>query len=156
MATIEDARALAEQIKNKNSGIHGIELFGSVQKNGVGYDIDLMIIVDDEIAQQFWSVPDDTNPKWPPRLLILRRFIKRYFRKLDEAVIKKRKQTRLLRASKLINIDLAALGEEYRPGTVIDAWLMPKDWQLRIDSITNNSNMRVFLKLIAPSSQQLI
>ncbi len=155
MVTIEDAHILARKIKEKSLKVHGIELFGSVLKNGKGHDVDLMLIVDEDLWRKFWSVTRDINPKWPLRLMFIRRFIKKFLPFLDQVFIWKRKKTRQLRASNLIGLDLALLAEDYRPGTIIDVWLMPLNWHSRIPDITNNSNMLVFLKRASQFSKKI-
>jgi len=156
MVTIEDAYILARKIKERSPKIHSVELFGSVAERGKGRDLDLLLIVDDELAQKFWSMADDLNPRLPLRLLFVRKIIKKLFYSLDEAFVKKLKQTRNLRVSALIGLDLVHLGEEYRPGTAIDAWIMPVKWQSRITEITNNSNMMGFLNNAARFAVKLV
>jgi hypothetical protein len=155
MVTLQDARILAGRIKEGSPKVHGVELFGSVYKNGKGHDADLILIVDNELSKQFWSITNDINPKWPPRLMFAREFVKNFLPYLDHAFIWKRKQTRQLRASGLIGLDLALLAEKYRAGTIVDVWLMPRDWRSHIADITTNSNMLVFLKNAARSSVKL-
>ncbi len=146
MVTIEDAHILAKQIKEQSPKVHGIELFGSVAKKSKGHDLDFILTVADGLWEQFWSITDDINPRWPAKLMSLRKLIKKFLPYLDNAFMEGRKHTRQLRASKLIELDLAKLGEEYRPGTIIDVWLMPLDWQSHINEITQNSNMRALLR----------
>ena len=155
MLTIKDARFLSKKIIETSSKVQGVELFGSVLKNGSGHDVDLILIVNDNLSHRFWSVTADIIPKWPARLMWFRNLIKFFLPFLDQAFIWRRKRSRQLRASNLIGLDLARLAEQYRPGTIIDVWLMPDNWQLRIVDITDNKNMTLFLKAAASSALKI-
>lgn len=152
MVTIEDAKILAQKIKEQSPKVQSIELFGSTLKRGKGHDVDFILTVEDGLWKQFWAIRDDINPRWPARLMTIRRLIKKLAPSLDNAFMEGRKNSRQLRASKLIELDLAKLGEGYRPGTVIDVWLMPHGWHSSIEDITDNYNMRMLLKEAARSA----
>lgn len=143
--TLEDAHILAKQLKEKSSKIQSIELFGSVLKNRKGHDIDLLLITDEELVKKFWSVTNDIDPKWPPRFLFVREWIKKFLPFLDYLFIYKRKHTRQSRVSSLINVNVAELAEQYRPGTIIDSWLVPANWRSQIPQLTRNHNTLIFL-----------
>jgi hypothetical protein len=82
---------------------------------------------------------EDIRVRWPFSLIFIRQFNKRFLRALDEAFIWKKKERRQGRASRLLGIDLAALGDSYHPGTILDVWLMPEDW--RIGKVLNEKVM---------------
>lgn len=163
--TLEDAHAVAKKLKDGSAKILSVELFGSVLKNGQGHDLDFMLLVDDELAQKFWAQKDDTRVKWPTSLFFIRRLNKRLFPALDEAFISKRKNTRIIRAQELVGLDFALLGEQHRPGTKIDAWLVPQDWRqgnklnlsamTRIADISGDKKTLMLLKCVAEDSVKI-
>ncbi len=114
--TLEDARQLAKGLRSASPRVQGVELFGSVLRNGIGHDADFMVLVDEDIARRWWADMRDIRVSWPPALLFVRRIIKKYFRALDEASIQAKKHRRQARVSALLGFDVAAFGEAYRPG----------------------------------------
>ncbi len=149
----KDAYVLARQIIERSANVKAVEFFGSTLKYGHGHDLDFILIVEDQkLWQQFWAVTDDINPKWPTKLMFLRRIIKKFLPRLDDLFMRERKQTRQNRASNLIGLDLEKLGTQYRPGTIIDVWLMPADWQSRIPEFTKNPNTQALFKSAAETA----
>src|SRR3989344_1864925 len=159
LVTIEDAYAVAKRLKEKSPQIQGVELYGSVLKNGKGHDLDFVLTVDDDTARKFWLQKDDTRFKWPPNLVFTRRILKTFLPWLDKALTQKKILSRNLRASALLGIDLTLFGKNYRPGTIIDVWLLPVDWRTeqslntaslsRITDISDAGNTLLFLAKMA-------
>lgn len=165
LVTINDAYAVAKQLKEKNPLIQDVELYGSVLKNGKGHDLDFILTVDDDTARKFWLQKDDTRFKWPPNLVFTRRILKTLFPWLDKALTQKKILSRNLRASVLLKIDLVLFGENYRAGTVIDVWLLPVDWRVgqslnasslsRITDISDAGNTLLFLEKMASVAKKV-
>lgn len=127
--TIEDAYAIARLLKDKNPYIRGIDFFGSTQRNGTGRDLDFLILVDEKLAQEWWSDMTDIAVRMPTALFFIRRIMKRFWPALDELSIHERKGRRNARVSQMLGTSLPDFAYAYRPGMKIDAWLLPEDWQ---------------------------
>jgi predicted nucleotidyltransferase len=157
-ATLEDARILAEELKRRSTRVSGVELFGSVEKDGRGHDVDFVVIVDPKLAKKWWKeMRYEVRVRMGTRWLPLRRIIKKYCSALDEAFIKARKKHREVYASQLLGVDLATLGRKQR--TTIDIFLLPEGWRhgknlnahlvLPITGVGDHRNTRMFLESIA-------
>jgi hypothetical protein len=155
VATRADAERIVETLK-QNSGIRRVELFGSVLKYGIGHDIDLIVLVDKEIAHKWWQgASEELRVRMGTWLQPLRRFIKTYLPWLDEMTIRSRKARRLALASELTGVDFVAAGN----GIVLDVFLLPEDWRVEdalntgvlegIVPILHHRKTRMFLELIA-------
>jgi predicted nucleotidyltransferase len=157
--TIEDAYILARKFKERSPKILGIELFGSLLRDGIGHDADFIFLVDDELAKVFWSDTSDINVRWPPELLFLRRALKKFLPALDEALIAKRKKRAHARVSAILGFDVELFAEAYKPGTKLGVWLLPPDWRidrtlnrsaiLRVADIANDRKTLLLFKLVA-------
>ena len=130
MTTLEDARILAGELKKRSPLVRGVDLIGSVAKHGTGHDVDLAILVDDDVARQWWAAEErNIRPKWPHFLLPVRRFCKIVFRPFDHFLIAGREARKRARASRLLGVDLDKL-VSLRPNVpYIDSFLFPKDWR---------------------------
>ncbi len=161
--TLNDAHILAKQIREKSSKVKGIDLFGSVLRNGIGHDVDLMLLVEDEIAREFWNSISMPRRVGGERWLKFRRIVKKILPSVDDFFIHTKKKARQEIVSKLIGLNLALLGENYRPGTVIEVWMLPLDW--RVDKELNKSamlrvanlenSMLLFLERIASTAKKI-
>ncbi|MBI5457707.1 hypothetical protein HY971_03215 [Candidatus Kaiserbacteria bacterium] len=128
--TREDAQILAGKLKEASPHIHHIELFGSVLRNGLGNDADLVLIVDEGIARRWWNeMGDELRVRMGTRWLPLRRFIKTYLTWLDTMSIRGRKHRRIARASELLGVNIEKLVTEYKPGAMVDIFLFPETWR---------------------------
>jgi len=149
-----DAESIVEKLK-QHPRISGVELFGSVLRKGRGHDIDFVVLVDREIARQWWSdMRIHLLVRMGTSLQPLRRFIKTVLPWLDEMSIRNRKAHRLAYASKLVGVDFSAIGQ----GINLDIFLMPEDWRtgtslnveaLKDFGVLNHRNTRMFLESIA-------
>lgn len=165
LVTIEDAFAVAKLLKEKSPKIQSVELFGSVLKNGKGRDLDFIVGVDDDTARNFWAEKSDTRFKLSIKLGLMLRSLKSFAPGLHKTLTQKKIQSRNLRAADLIGIDVVKLGQNYRPGTTIDIWLLPADWHKqqslnvsalsRITDISDAQNTLLFLSAIAPIVKKL-
>lgn len=52
--TMEDAYLVAEGIKVAFQGVESIEVFGSIARGEMGFDIDLLIHVNDDVSEKFF------------------------------------------------------------------------------------------------------
>jgi predicted nucleotidyltransferase len=151
--TINDAHAVSRRLKSASPNIKGIELFGSVSTNGIGHDIDLILIVDENLAHRFWSNGDEF---WPDlrviggqRWLKFRKLIKKVMPLLDEAFTHGKKQMRLIRASELLGFDLISFSHNHRPTINMDVWLMPSGWRRN-----KQLNLSVVERMINPKTER--
>lgn len=145
--TRDDAEKLAEILKAQCTAIQGVELFGSVLRNGHGHDIDIVVLVDEKIAHAWWhDAAPDLHVRMGTALQPLRRVIKMVFPVLDELTIRARKARRQARASELVGIDFTKIAEEYKPGTVLDVFLLPENW--RVGTVANMTMLEEMAKII--------
>ena len=165
--TREDADQVARLLKKKCPRIRGVELFGSTLRKGYGHDIDVVLVVDEQIARVWWQdAGEELRVRMGTSLQPLRRFIKTVFPLLDELTIRTRKARRQARASELLGIDLTGIGNEYRPGIIIDAFLLPENWRngtsINLDVVNglaevirNDRKTRSFLASIAERAHRV-
>jgi predicted nucleotidyltransferase len=148
VATLDDARALAAELRRRSPIVRGVDLFGSTARNGTGHDVDFAILVNDEVARAWWlSEEKNIRPKWPYFLLPIRRLVKNVFRPLDNFLIDGRENCKRARASRLLGVDLDELVKIRSDVPYIDSFLFPQDWRtgakpnyVAIDRITNLKN----------------
>lgn len=112
VATIIDAR-LAGIIMSASPGIQGIEVFGSVARDGKGRDLDLLILVD-SISAGLWQ-----------RLVIMG---------MNNDVLSLREKPSLRReaAEQMLGEEFTSTIEELErthPGVTFDLMLLPSDWR---------------------------
>jgi hypothetical protein len=135
MVTIDDAIALAKEIKANSPQVSAIELFGSVLTKGQGQDMDFIFIVDDVVSHNFWLTTNKVGSQGPLPPTFVRRFTKKFL-PFVERLFSKNKRSRKASASQLIGLELNG---------IVDPWLMPHNWRSQITTITSNSNMRKVL-----------
>ena len=165
--TREDANQIARLLREKCPSLRGVELFGSTLRNGYGHDIDVVLIVDEEVARTWWrDSGEELRVRMGTSLLPLRRFIKTVFPAVDELFIRARKARRQARASELLGIDLTKLGTEYKAGLIIDSFLLPENWRdesradfhvlTRLAKVIENDRMtRSFLMHVAKQAVRI-
>lgn len=129
-ATREDADHVARLLKETCPAIRGIELFGSTLSKGHGHDIDLVLIVDEEVARAWWrDSAEELRVRMYTSLLPFRRFVKTVFPFLDVLFLHGRKARKQARASELLGIDIAKLSDAYKPGIIVEVFLLPENWR---------------------------
>ncbi len=157
-----DAQTVADRILESSKGsIQTYRAFGSVLRNGVGNDVDLILIVGENIAKQWWKeMGHELRVRMGTRWLPLRRFIKTYIPWLDTMSIRARKHRRIVRASELLGFDIEKVVHEYKRGMSVDIFLFPETWRTETtpnlpvltslaDVIRDHYETRIFLERIA-------
>jgi hypothetical protein len=155
MTTLQDAQIVAKKIKDRSPKVHSIELFGSVARKGIGHDMDLILIVDEDLSRKFWPVVNKIGPHLPMPPMLARSFIKKFLPFLDRA-LKKNKKARQDCASNLIGLDLVLVEKEQGPSIHIDAWLVPANWREHNANITSNRNMAIVLNAAAQHAVKIV
>ncbi|MBV9159809.1 MAG: hypothetical protein JO019_04405 [Candidatus Kaiserbacteria bacterium] len=127
-ATAADAHFFAKELRARSNVIHDALLFGSVLRDGKGNDVDLILIVDEQLARAWWKESRyDIRVRMGTRWLPLRRVIKKYCSVLDHAFIAARKERRIAVASRILGVDILSLVRER--GIAIDVFLLPANWR---------------------------
>lgn len=125
--SIETAKEISHLLV-KVSGIKGIDIFGSVARDGYGADFDLIILTDQEKAQEWW-----VNAKMRIRQ---RSFFTILYHKLKkvipffETIFEGEKRKRGVSiASDVFKHDLVSFFENYKPKIKVDITVLPENWR---------------------------
>lgn len=160
LVTRADVQLIADRLKEYRS-IKGIELFGSILRNGVGHDADLILLVDSNVSQAWWTdMRMNLLVKMGTWLQPLRKFIKRFLPRLDANSMRSRKKLRLAYAGELLGIDF----DQVAAGKQLDIFLMPPDWRVGhklspwlSDSVTalDHAKTRSFIETLARTAETI-
>ncbi|MES2014360.1 MAG: hypothetical protein V4437_00905 [Patescibacteria group bacterium] len=158
--TYDKAIVLAKKLRTLSPRILGIELFGSVLKNGYGRDADFVVLVDDELAKRWWTLERESiRVRWPDFLYGQRWMVKIFFPFIYTMTVRRRRQKRLVVSAELLGFDLGVLADAH--GTIPDfeMFLLPGNWRegtevniehmTRVTDLTHDVNTLGFLKRIA-------
>ena len=164
-ATREDAHVIAGELKAYSKN-RGVALFGSVMRDGIGHDVDLVILTEPRVVTEWWTdMGTELAVRMGTQLQPLRRIVKTYLPWLDEVSIRTRKRRRLTKASELLEVNLEEVANRCKPGLVIDCFLMPETWRngTRLNSevayslipIMRRRKTREFLERVAATAIML-
>ncbi len=158
--TYNEAVTLAQKLKASSNKIQGIELFGSVLLNGHGRDADFAILVDDELAKEWWTKERNLiRVRWPDFLYEQRWIVKKFIPFAYSMTVNKRRGDRLRASADMLGIQLDALSDA--SGTIPDfeMFLVPVNWRKgkeldaqKMRSVTDlvqDTNTLGFLKRVA-------
>jgi hypothetical protein len=158
--TYNDSVLLARKLKESSPLILGIELFGSVRRNGYGRDADFIILVDDELAKHWWQKERElVRVKWPDFLYEHRWIIKKFTPFLYMITVHNRRKKRLEDSAKILGVNLAALADARGKIPDFELFLFPLRWRIgtdinmdfmrQITDVVEDRNTLGFLKRIA-------
>jgi hypothetical protein len=153
VVTFEEAKALAKKLKDPNPEIQGIDLFGSVARNGVGHDADIALLVEDPLAREWWREQHDAiRVRWPHVLYPQRWIVKKFAPFLYDLTSFKRRNAKSSAAAKLLGIDPLMYKD-------VEFFLLPVDWRrdtqmepaafARITDLLNDRNTAGFYERVA-------
>lgn len=134
--TREKAVAIAKFLM-RHKHVLDVLVFGSIAKNGIGNDVDLVIIADFKHAQKFLTIADI---KLPPRVYVNKRMRE--------------------------EIAIEVLGEHFEDfvaeakdavGADLDLFVFPPDWRERLDAIRHSLHVKpAFMQNIVWDAVSLI
>ena len=164
--TYHDSVVLAKRLKELSPVISGVELFGSVLRNGHGRDADFLIFVDGKLAQRWWNEEREAiRVRWPDSLYGQRRIVKKFLSFAYAMTVSKRKRKKLKSAADMLGIQLQMLAS---PGSQIpdfEMFLVPSTWRSgtkvnievmqRITDLIRDKNTLGFLKRIARDASRV-
>ena len=130
MINYNDSVTLAKQLRKQNPAILGIELFGSVLRNGQGRDADFLILVANELAKAWWTKErEQIRVRWPDmfygQLWIVKKFLPFFY----DASIFKRRDIRLKSFADMLNVDLSKLTNPEGQLPNFEVFLVPVGWR---------------------------
>ena len=160
MITYNEAIVLANILKTKSSAIKGMELFGSVVRNGQGRDADFIVLVDEDLAKRWWQEERELiRVRWPDFLYSKRWIIKKFAPFAYSTTVHERRLKRLVNSAKILGIDLNSLRESTGEIPDFELFLFPLEWRTekeinlslmnKITNLVNDKNTLGFLKRIA-------
>ncbi|MDP9249615.1 MAG: hypothetical protein M3M85_03875 [bacterium] len=160
MITYDESVVLAGKLRQASPAILGVELFGSVQKNGEGRDADFIILVDNELARQWWTKERELiRVRWPDALYEQRWIIKKFIPFIYSTYVHKRRQQRLKNSADMLGIDLKSLANQKGEVPDFELFLFPINWRMgqelnlslmhKMTDLVNDKNTLGFLERIA-------
>lgn len=166
MITHEEALALARKLMALSPAILGIELFGSVRRNGYGRDADFLILVSDELAKRWWTEQrESVRVRWPEALHGQLWIIKKFIPFVYGATVRERRRARLENSAKLLGIKLETLVNSEGQTPEFEMFLVPAKWRVgtqtnmevmaRTTNLINDKNTLGFLKRVAKEAIKL-
>ena len=160
MMTYNDSVLLARKLRELSPAILGIELFGSVLKNGHGRDADFIVLVYDELAKYWWRKERELiRVRWPDFLYEHRWIIKKFMPFLYVVTVHNRRKKRLENSAKILGINLASLADAAGRIPDFELFLFPAKWRngteinmnlmRQVTDLADDRNTLGFLRRIA-------
>jgi predicted nucleotidyltransferase len=166
MITYEDSVMLVRKLRELSSEILGIELFGSVLRNGYGRDADFLILVKEKLAKYWWEKERESiRVRWPDILYKHRWIIKKYIPFVYATIVHNRRKNRLKISADILGINLKYLINADGSMPDFEMFLVPAKWRIgseinidlmqQITDLVNDRNTHGFLKRIAREATPL-
>jgi len=160
MITYEESVTLANKLSKLSPAILGVELFGSVRRNGQGRDADFLILVGDDLAKRWWTEQrESVRVRWPEALHGQLWIIKKFIPFIYATTVRERRSARLENSAKLLGIKLETLTDVRGEMPEFEMFLVPVQWRVgkeinleimkRTTDLMNHKNTLGFLKRVA-------
>lgn len=125
--SIDTAKDIARLLFEKTN-IKGVDIFGSVARQGYGADLDLIILADKERAQRWWAGAKMRIQKRSFFTIVYHR-LKKIIPFFEIIFERKKRGKGVSLASSIFNYDLSSFFGNYKPKIKVDLVVLPENWR---------------------------